>query len=266
MTAFKEKPLERRYGDSLYHSFVLLPGPSLTSMDLSPLRKPGVFTAGINRTSFVFRPNLFVMCDSWSTFAMSVWLDPNILKIVRTRNDELWARLPNTYVVDWKTQAEPAEFFEGDKIPQSFAGDSIAASSMIAVMCVLARLGCRRMYLVGADFHMTRFKQYCVPCTPRTDAEVNGENRLFKKLRECFSTILTQTWEDNDFKLYNCTPGSKFTEVPFLPLHEAVEVALDTFPEPKLEWSYVRAEVSNGVTTWPMAINKRFPGLLPKRS
>jgi hypothetical protein len=49
-------------------------------MNLEGLKDPGIFKLGLNNSSRVIRPNMWVCVDSPSSFLKSVWLDPTIAK------------------------------------------------------------------------------------------------------------------------------------------------------------------------------------------
>ena len=73
-------PLEGMYRG--WPCFLIGGGPSLATLDLNQLNRPGVLTFGMNNSSKVFRPDLWTSVDDPSRFLYSVWLDPRIKKFV----------------------------------------------------------------------------------------------------------------------------------------------------------------------------------------
>ena len=64
--------------------FLTASGPSLAHLDISPLKKPGVVTMGLNNSPKILRPKLWLSVDNPARFLESVWRDPTIMKFCGT--------------------------------------------------------------------------------------------------------------------------------------------------------------------------------------
>jgi len=250
---FRARPTEALLGTrSARTAFLLLPGPSLACVGLERLRQPGLVTMGINRSVYLYaRPTYYVMCDKWTTYPDSLWLDPAVTKFVRCRTPGLIDRWPAVINTSWGRKMPPAAFFDGPQVPESIAEGGLEASTMVAALSILARLGYRRVCLVGADFRMDPANPYCVPMT-RTDAESRATDRMFRDIETTF-TLLGPIWAEHGFEVVNCTPGSvlQTPAVGAVSFDSAVDQALREVPDRSEEWPANAADSEQWRAAWP---------------
>lgn len=205
---------------------------------------------GINRACYIYRTTFYAMCDKWTTYPTSLWMDPGVVKFARVRTKGLIDNWPNVVNTKWARRNDedrnrgPAlsQFFEGGSIPQGFAGHKIIASTMIAAMSILVRLKYAHIHVVGADFDMDADSPYCVPCL-RSDAEAASTNVMFDDLNEVFAA-LKPLCDERGVEINNCTPATKLDVFDYKPLPEAAVAAWGEWPEAGLEWSHTRDEVN----------------------
>jgi hypothetical protein len=213
--------------------FLVCGGPSLNTLDLSPLNQRGVLVAAVNNVAATHvRPQLWFSFDDPAHFVESIWQDPGIAKFVR--EDRLGLRI--------NKRSESGDFVAGDRVrdcpnvwgykcengwkPEHFLasrfptggtegadqdpdGRAFNKSVLLPALRILFDLGVRRVYLLGADFHMSPTEPYAFAeaCDP-TRAELN--NQLFAWLDRRFREI--RPFLDREkFKVWNATPGSKLT-------------------------------------------------------
>lgn len=227
-------------------AFLVLGGPSLASMDLSPLRERGVFTLAVNNAWLMHRPNAWVCVDRPDRFADVGWRDPSILKFVPAEFARVLLRCldESRGFVDAGLCAMDAPgallYRRGDGFdhraflggplqwgPTARDSDSLGIigrrSVMLVALALLHHLGFREVHLLGADFKMDEGRAYAWDET--SDARVVSANRvLFDVLAERFEAMRVHLL-DRGLKVYNCTPGSALEVFPRRGLVEAMESA-----------------------------------------
>jgi len=67
-------------------AFMLLAGPSLNDLDLSPLNRRGIVSIGVNQSPVMHRANFWCYVDRARKFHDAIWKDPGVLKIVPSRH------------------------------------------------------------------------------------------------------------------------------------------------------------------------------------
>lgn len=253
--------------------FLIASGPSLKTMDLAALRGPGVVTMGMNNSWSVLRPRLWVAVDPCEKFHPFGWMDPAITKLVplglanqRIRFRDAagqWAYsqwrvrdMPAVFFWQRGSIFEPADFFAenvitwgcDDKVTDSCGVKGIRSVFLAAVKLAYS-LGFRTLYLCGTDFHMQRGKPGYAFAQDRTKSAVVHNNRLFTAVSKRMEALLPYM-EQTGFRIVNCTPGSRLTVFPFMPLADAIREATadcagemetlgyyDETPKPKDEYA-----------------------------
>lgn len=89
-----ETPFRSREGKPTYLNtlgagascFIVLSGPSINELDLSKLRRRGIFTIAVNNAACLVRPNAWIYVDTPNKFHESIWMDPAVLKFVHWRH------------------------------------------------------------------------------------------------------------------------------------------------------------------------------------
>jgi glycosyltransferase involved in cell wall biosynthesis len=217
-------------------AFLICGGPSLSSMDLSPLRAPGMLTMGVNNSAKVFRPNLWISVDEPDRFLRSIFFDPTVMKFVRANHrgheifdSDAWAwtgklakGCPNVHFYPNNDYFDPRLFLNQPTVNWGNSKDRDSGRSvMLAAIRILYELGIRNIYLVGADFRMSADYAYAFD-QARAQGAVNNNNNLYRTLNMRF-TLLRPIFEKAGLHVINCTPESGLTAFDHLPLAEAVE-------------------------------------------
>jgi len=229
------------------HAFLVLSGPSLKDHDLSKLHRRGIVTMGVNNSWAVHRPTLWTCVDSPGRFIDTGWKDPGILKLVPMahwnarlrirREDGRMAdsafrvrQMPSVLLFRRGEHFDHRTFLDEDTVCWGNPGstkDSLGIvgkrSVMLVALRLLAVLGFRHVYLVGADFRMADDRRYAFD-ERRSEAAIRHNNTLYEALDRRFNA-LAPALKKAGLKVHNCTPGSGLTAFPHLSFDEAVERA-----------------------------------------
>lgn len=251
-------------------AFLVCGGPSFAKMPGRVpriLKRPGFLTMGVNNSAKAFRPDLWCCVDEPDHFIRSVFLDPRIMKFcpVGKREKSLW-HSDKWYMMDTKTRECPNvryfclthDGFPGGFMtrPDFFWGfdkdNGGGRSVMHVAVKLLYVLGIRRIFLLGADFHMTESERYSF-VQHRARGSVKGNNSTYAKLNERF-TILRPQFEAAGLQVFNCTPGSHldaFERMDFMDAADIVqgEFGVNTKGE-RTYGLYERASCEKNVKKW----------------
>lgn len=245
--------------------FLLCGGPSLKTMDLTPLRhRNGFLVMGVNNSPCclepeLLRPDLWTYLDHGNRFTHHLWLDPGILKFapLHKQGHELRAKVRGkfrplglkvgeaTNVVYYLRHAEFSVdgFLSGKAItwgtgksidgPLGDGRDRNTRSVLLIALRILYELGVAHVYLIGADFHMDHGQgkdQYA--WGQRKDANASrGNTAKFRVLDQWFR-LLRPRFEAKGFHVGNVTPDSHLSAFPRLDYNEAVARARGLCAEP----------------------------------
>jgi len=223
--------------------FLVLSGPSLQTLDLSLLKKPGVLTFGVNNSPRMVRPNIWTLVDDSGNFMMSIWKDPTILKLVpdgkpkqRLFDNMRWKRsrskvrdCPNVVYHPRNNRFNPETYLTEDTINWGSHKDHGGTRSvMLAAVKLAYYLGIRKLFLVGCDFGMTLGEQNYAWEQDRTKHAVNNNNSTYRVLNERFS-LLRPKFEEAGFYVFNCTENSGLKVFPHMNYEDAIKIARRDF-------------------------------------
>lgn len=227
--------------------FLVCGGPSLKQHDLSALRERGVMSLGVNNVSGLAPVRAFVCSDPPEKFHHGIWLDPAILKLVPSPKlpKRVRAKLtdgsfrhtsyrvmdcPNVWGFARCTEFDPATFLTSLSASWGVSAANSEATgrpkvyfTMLLGLRLLHYLGCRRVYLLGVDFHMTAEPgggyAFSQNRWPGAAAGNNNSYRLVAgMLAEC-----KPYFDRAGFEVYNCNPTSSLRVFPHVPFEAAVE-------------------------------------------
>jgi len=230
-------------------AFLICNGPSLVSgkYDLSLLKYPGVMTYGMNNGPRTVRPNFWSCVDDPVRFIKSIWLDPRITKFVphahaekKIFDNETWTEMktqdgqpllvgdcPNVIYFHRNEKFMPDRFlFEdtinwGDHSDVGPPGMKGGRSVMLPCLKILFLLGFRRVYLLGADFTMTKDYAYHFD-EQRHEGAVNCNTNTYDKMRQIYFPQLKPYFDAEGFEIYNCNPNSAIDTFPFASYEDAI--------------------------------------------
>ena len=117
-------------------------------------------------------------------------------------------------------------------------------NTMFAALRLAFYLGIKRLYLVGADFHMEPDQPYGFD-QDKGCGGIRGNNNAYAAMCVMFDGLLPY-FEQAGFEVINCTPDSGLYSFDFVPFEEAIAAATEGFeqemncngwytPEPKPE-------------------------------
>jgi len=240
--------------------FLVLSGPSTRELNMSLLEKPGLLKMCVNNSSRIIRPNLWTCVDPPDRFLYSVWSDPTIMKFVPDafRNKSLWDTYEDIPVYDRKVGDCPNVFYyprNTNFVPGSFLNEATinwgqssghsfvdpetgkrivgTRSCMLVAMRILAMLGVRTVFLVGADFSMSPERPYAFDQGKSTGGAASNNN-AYRKLNSFFN-VLKPHFKSIGMQVFNTNPNSGLQSFPHMPFEEAVEFALKDVGDPEKE-------------------------------
>jgi len=235
-------------------AFLVCGGPSLASHDLTQLQRRGILTMAVNNAATVVRPQLWTCVDDPGNFCDAIWRDPAIVKFAPAAHFEkpLLARDSQGQLVHSADRVRdmPAVFGYNrneDFVAERFLreetfnwgnhgkrgdadGQRGSRSVMYAALKLLFYLGVRRVYLLGCDFRMEYGTKNYAFDQNRTPSSIKGNNRSYDVLNVRLGR-LRPYFEKEGFQVLNCTPSSGLTVFPSVAFQDAVQTALEGFPQ-----------------------------------
>jgi hypothetical protein len=223
-------------------AFLICGGPSFGKLDHAKLRQPGVLTMGLNNSVKTFRPNMHCSVDSPDHWVRSVWLDPTIQKFVpidhakkQVFNSDKWEFMnlrvgdcPNVVYYKRNEKFNAKQFLYEDCFNWGcHSKHGGGRSVMLVAVRVMFLLGIRRLYLLGADFNMSKESKYHFD-QDRHKGSIKGNNSTYEKLNRWFAE-LRPLFEANGYDVFNCNPESKLLAFKSISFDDAVEETLSHF-------------------------------------
>jgi len=233
--------LENHYKGSA--CFLILSGPSLQTLDLSLLKKPGVLTFGVNNSPKMVRPNIWTLVDDAGNFMQSIWRDPTILKLVpdgkpkhhlfdniRWKKSKFRVReCPNIVYYPRNNRFNPDTYLTENTVNWGSHKDYGGTRSvMLAAVRLIYYLGIRKLFLIGCDFGMKLGEQNYAWKQDRTKQAVNNNNSTYRVLNERFR-LLKPKFEEAGFYVFNCTKNSGLKTFPYIDYEDAIKIARREF-------------------------------------
>lgn len=238
--------------------FLVSNGPSLNTFDLAKLGSAGAVSIGINNGPKVFRPNLYTCGDQPCRFIKSIWLDPQIMKIVpmSSFNAELWDNekwellkdghggivrvrdCPNVVGIHRNDLFTHETWLHEDSFGWGNSGDNGGCRTVfLLALKIMYAIGVRKLFIVGADMHMEEgeSKGYAFEQV-RCKGAAKMNNKAYAKInKRC--EMLKPFFDKAGFQVYNCTPKSGLVAFPYMPFEDAVRLATARMPDLKSERS-----------------------------
>jgi len=240
--------------------FLVLSGPSARDLDLSLLEKPGLLKMCVNNSSRLARPNLWTCVDPPDRFLYSVWADPTVMKFVPDsfRKKSLWdtyedkpivdrvvGDCPNVYYYPRNTNFVPGTWLSDTSInwgqskdhsffdPETGKKVSGTRSCMLVAIRIMAMLGVRTIFLVGADFNMDAKMPYAFD-QKKHEGGARSNNNAYNALNSFFN-VLKPHFNAINLNIYNTNPDSGLKTFDHIPYEQAIEIALKDVGDPSAE-------------------------------
>jgi len=228
-------------------AFLMLSGPSLNQIDVTQLNRRGIVTMAVNNAWSLHRPTLWTCVDDPGRFIDTGWKDPGILKIVpvshfdkrlRVQNPDGSFRasafkvrqMPGVLFYRRSDHFDHGRFLKSDTINWGQDGehtDSLGIkgkrSVMLAALHLLHYLGFRTVYLLGCDFKMAGDRKYAFD-ENRSAQAIRHNNILYESLHKRFEALKPH-FDQQGFKVINCSPGSELSVFERMAFADAVEAA-----------------------------------------
>lgn len=223
--------------------FLVCGGNSLNEVDLSQLYRRGIVTACVNQSAATHvRPRFAFFGDPPRKFHPAIWNDAGITKFVKrddsqcrvtlewgpvgggwavTKAGEMVRHYPNVWFWERGYGFEPQNFLH---LPRISWGKDFGKRSTRNVMFPALRLlywmGCRTVYLIGADFHMKPQDSYAFD-EPKDARAAGTNNNTYGLLNRCFHEMRPH-FAAADFRVFNCTPNSRLDAFPAIDYNAAI--------------------------------------------
>lgn len=232
--------------------YLIAGGPSINptvfknnyGVDIDELNNPNIFKITINNAAKIIRPQLTIQGDSIDKFIASQYLDSTIMNFVSNGkrdshiynsqdNTLLDVRIkdcPNTYIYELATGFDSNTWLNSKKVIWGNEANTYdkddgqnkgARSTFLAAIRLLYHLGFRSIFLIGADFTMSKDYKYAF-AQDRNPGSISNNNHIYKCLNNRFDK-LQKTFLDNKFYIYNCNKQSHLKSFPFLSLSDALK-------------------------------------------
>lgn len=270
-TPFEDIDGRPLYLSSLYRGcslFLILSGPSLSSLDLSLLDRRGVITMAVNNAATIRRAHLWTCVDPVRKFHDAIWLDPQTIKIIpknflntplRTKlPDGAFARMsvrspggevvvatprdmpaviacrrnPNFNPPTWLS--EPSINWGNSKRSAIKNGAPRTLNVMFASLKTAYALGFRHVYLLGCDFHMSFEQPYAFAQGKHDHGAVASNNNAYRNLNQMLG-MLKPSFNAAAFSVYNCYQSSGLTVFPYVSFENAIAAATGHIPQDPLD-------------------------------
>jgi hypothetical protein len=240
--------------------FLVCGGPSINALDLNLVRQRGILLAAVNNVAATHvRPHLWFAADKQTQFSETIWRDPGIAKFVKAKyldrkgqgkgQIRRWSpetqtyvgtglhpsQCPNVWGYDHWKGWDPETFLDD---PRPSWGVSNAdqdpehrgpfLSVLLVAVWMLYWLGVRRIYLVGADFHMSGKSPYAFD-QAYEPAQVGRNNSLYGWLNRRFREVRPH-FERRDLQVRNTNRKSKLDAFDFVDYDQALAEVLTEFP------------------------------------
>lgn len=234
------------------HVFLVLGGPSLRELDLSPLHDRGVVSFAVNNVAAWLRPTIWTYGDTTGKFHDVIWHDPGIMKLVplpkldnpiRTKRPDgrfeltgvVPRGLPNVFGVKRNSTFDPPTWLTENTInwgngkkAAAKNGHTRVLSTMLQAVRLCYYLGFRYVYLLGADFRMNPGRLYAFD-ESKHDGAVRSNNNAYLQLETLFR-LLRPRFDAAGFRVFNCNARSGLTAFDHLPYNAALEAARSAMP------------------------------------
>lgn len=208
-------------------AFLVGGSPSLESVDLGLLQRPGIVSAAMNNVAAFFRPTYWIGADSAGKYSKSILMDPSFMKFCYLSKendvigDKMWQDMPNTIFLS-TSECKPSRFFYKSR-------DFIWWRNVfLLALQVLYRLGFRTVYCVGCSFFIDD-KPYFYE-TGLSDNEIEYNKRTYTMVLGQLTNILPFA-KDTGFKIISCTKNSKLNDiVEHMAFEHAIDITSATLP------------------------------------
>jgi hypothetical protein len=225
-------------------AFLVCGGPSLKSLPYHRLAERGICSLGINNVAGLVPVKAFTCCDPAMKFHHGIWLDGGVIKLVpkrrlgtsiRVKQDGVFQTssvlvrdCPAVYgyrhggCFDHQTFLTSWEASWGVSLGwHEKTGRARILFTFFLGLRLLHYLGVRRIYLLGADFHMTPENSYAFG-TARHDGAAASNNNSYRQAN-LYCQDLKPVLAQAGVEVYNCNPDSGLRAWEHVPFAEALE-------------------------------------------
>lgn len=245
--------------------FLFCGGPSLAGLDerlqretgrslQETMERRGVLTAAVNQIAATHvRPKLWFCVDAPGSFHEAIWEDPGITKFAKrsmsrhsprrwNEQSQKWVgtgkmirHYPDVWFYEHGYGFDPATFLTHDRVV--WGGDAQlrpgvkrqTKSVMLVALRLLFWMGCRTIYLCGADFRMEAGRSYAFD--QQKDGKAAGYNNNSYRCLNGFFERLRPQFEKHGCEIVNLTRNSGLTAFDRGEFDDALERAASRVPE-----------------------------------
>lgn len=230
-------------------TFLVCGGASARDLDLAELRRPGIWSLGVNNAAAAAHTDAFVCADPPAKFSHSIWMDPKMMKFVpeaKLRSNRgglrrktlagfealkqkvagcpnVWAFQRRSWIrLDDSFFTEPSAAWGAHRKGAEQTGLERVVCTMLLGLRLLYYLGSRRIYLVGVDFWMSQDKGYFFPQSRSEDA-CRSNNYHFNVVNRWLCQMESEgVFRKFGLEIYNCNRLSRLRAFPYVPFDYAI--------------------------------------------
>jgi hypothetical protein len=224
-------------------AFLVCGGPSVKDVPYHRLAERGIASLGINNVAGMVPVRAMTFCDPAKKFHHGVFLDPGVIKFVPRQKAKMSIRVkengafrqttikvaecpsvflyrkggqfaPETFLTSWE-----ASWGVGKKWAEQ-TGRSRLLFTFFLGLRLLHYLGVRRIYLLGADFHMEPETAYAFDARHAGAARSNNNSY---RIANGYCKELRPVFEAAGLEVYNCNAESGLEAWDHVPFGEALE-------------------------------------------
>lgn len=228
-------------------------GPSARPWLRAVRAMPGVSIVAMNNAAQDIKPDIWIGLDEPHRFLNRIWLDPTVMKFFPLAYSDYYLRdtdrqlspvqCPNTVFLRRNDRFNAETFFTEDTVNWGEEGSDDTRggrSTMVAAIRVLYALGFRKIYLVGADFHMKEGQGAYSHNQAASETAARRNNNLFRFLNQELFPALKPELDRVGLEIINTNPDSKLDVFPKVTVEEAFEAIASP-------WKSLSRETSDGL-------------------
>jgi hypothetical protein len=249
--------------------FLVCGGPSLKTLDLSPLRERGINSLGVNNVAGYAPVSAFTFSDPPEKFHHGVFFDAKVMKIVpvpklkkrvRAKCEDGIFRMtafrvgqcPNVWGYHRNAIWQPDQFLTIDRATWGHGKEGLVVDAkrprilftFFLGLRLLHYLGCRRVYMLGVDFRMSEQSGYAFDQN-RWPGACRGNNNSYS-LANRMLLELKPHFDEMNYEVFNCNPKSRCTVFPYVSYEKALEDVRGPVPKEPFDMSGWYEKTMNG--------------------
>jgi hypothetical protein len=236
--------------------FLVCGGPSVNAIPslAERLQERGIVSLAVNNSAGYLPVRAMTFSDPPEKFHHGIFFDPALMKFVpkpKMRRGQVRIKYPdgsfkfsgllvrdcpNVWGYERNCEFRPEKFLTSEAATWGNNDQGVKATggpkllfTMFLGLRLLHYLGCKRVFLLGADFRMSPDKGYSFS-QGRTPAAAMSNNNSYRVASQFFATI-RPVLEDAGMEVYNANPTSALESFDYRPFDECFTLAKGFVPQ-----------------------------------